>query len=86
MLKRKRRHPCLTLTVVLNHSLNCTYSIVVQVLNGANKICIDTVFPHGADKVTCHTLSNTFEIYEDMVQILLMLKVGWLVVLGLAAL
>lgn len=41
----------------VNH-LNCIYILVVQILNGANYICIDIVLPHCS---------------PDMVQILLML-------------
>ena len=84
MLKRvgERIHSCLTLTVVMNLSfcaaipLKCTYSIVVQVLSGANYICNEVVLPHGGPKgYISYPVKCIFEICEDMVQLLLMLKV-----------
>ena len=71
MLKKvgEKIHPFRTPTVVLNHSescscviihLTCSYKLVVQELNGANKIYIDIVLPHGGPMTACHTLSNAF--------------------------
>ena len=58
-----RRHSCLTLTVrnvtgPLSHVAihqNCTCSLV-ELLNGANKICTDIVLSRVAHKAACHTL------------------------------
>ena len=56
--------------------LDCTCSLVVELLNGANKIRTNIVLPHGGP-LGCkpYSVKGFSEINEDMVQILLMLAV-----------
>ena len=82
MLKRvcESRHPCRTPTVVLNRSpvlplnttalwaLSCRFSMARMMLA---LMCFLIV----AHKASCHTLTKAFLVYEDMVEILLMLQV-----------
>ena len=77
MLKRagESRHPCRTPTVVLNHSpvlpLNKTalWALSYRFSYDAG---VDVVFPHSCPY---SFVKGLFEVYEDMVEILLMLQV-----------
>ena len=84
MLKRvgDRRHPCLTPTIVLNHSpmLPFVWTALVALSYSCTMVrtrfALILHFRMGAHKAACHTLSKAFfEIDEDMVQILLVLEV-----------
>ena len=83
-LKRvgEKKHPCLTPIVVLNHSpvlpFICTALIAFSYRCSVarTRFALILYFRMVAHKAACHTLSNAFfEIYEDMLQILLILKV-----------
>ena len=77
-----RRHPCLTPTVVLNHSpvLPFIWTALVALSQSCSvvrtRFALILYIRMVAHKAACHTLSKAFfDISEDMVQILLMLEV-----------
>ena len=84
MLKRvgDSRHPCRTPTVVLNHSpvlpLNRTalWALSYRFPVARMMLALMLYFFIVAHKASCYTLSKVFlAVYEDMVEILLMLQV-----------
>ena len=85
MLKRvgESRHPCLTPTVVRNHSpmlpLKRTALValsLIEVFDDSDKVCADVVFLHGCPH-SCmpNPVEGLLEVYEDIVEILLVLEI-----------
>ena len=83
MLKRvgESRHPCRTPTVVRNHvsyandEENVTGGLVIEVFDDSNKVGADVVLLHGCPQ-SCmpNPVEGLFEVYEDMVEVLLVLE------------
>ena len=73
------RHPCRTPTVILNHSplllLNRTalWALSYRFSMARMMLALMLYFLIVAHKASCHTLSKDFLVYEDIVDILLML-------------
>ena len=55
--------------------LNCICSLVVELRNGSNKICIDIALPHGLKGCIPYPVDGFLEISETLLGILLMLEV-----------
>ena len=83
MLKRvgESRHPCLTPTVVRNQSPmlllkeDCTSGLVIEVYDDSDKVGADVVLIHGCPQ-SCmpNPIEGLLEVYEDMVEVLLVLN------------
>ena len=83
MLKRvgESRHPCQTPTVVRNQSLmlplkRTALGLVIEVFDDLGKVCADAVLFHGCPQ-SCmpNPVEDLLEVYEDMVEVLLMLEI-----------
>ena len=81
MLKRvgESRHPCRTPTAVRNQSPaaveeDCTSGLVTEVFDDSDKVGADVVLPHGClQSCTPNPVEDFLEVYEDMVEALLVL-------------
>ena len=55
---------------------DCTLGLVIQIFNGSYDAGIDVVFPHSCPLgFMPYPVKGLLEVYEDMVEILLMLQV-----------
>ena len=83
MLKRvgESRHPCRTLTSSEPVSYAAveedgTSGLVIEVFDDLDKVCADVVLLHGCPQ-SCmpNPVEGLLEVYEDMVEVLLVLEI-----------
>ena len=84
MLKRvdERRYPCRTPAVFQNQSpmlllkKDCTNGLGIEVFDNSDKVGADVVLLHGCQQ-SCmpNPVEGFFEVYEDMVEVLLVLEI-----------
>ncbi|GFO16308.1 hypothetical protein PoB_004281300 [Plakobranchus ocellatus] len=77
ILKRmgESKQPCLTPTAALELEVHCTGGLVVETLYDLDQVGIDTIQIRNRSQCSVPNLDKSFlEIYEDMVEVLLMLK------------
>ena len=82
MLKRvgESRHPCRTSTVVrISYTAvkgDCTGGPIIEMFDGSDKVGADVVLFHGCQqRCMPNAVEGLLEIYEDMVDILLVLEI-----------
>ena len=84
MLKRvgESGHSCWTPTVVWNQSpilllkRRALVGLVIEVFDDLDKVCADVVFLHGCPQsCTQNPVKGLLEVYEDMVELLLVLEI-----------
>ena len=77
------RHPCRTPTVIRNHAVSyaaveedCTSGLVIEVFDDSDKVGADVVLLNGCPQ-SClpNPVEGLHEVSEDMVEVLLMLKI-----------
>ena len=77
------RHPCRTPTVIRNHAVSyaaveedCTSGLVIEVCDDSDKDGADVVLLNGCPQ-SCmpNPVDGPLEVYEDMVEVLLVLEI-----------